>query len=63
MITDSTVQTSVLDYTVAAIISRQSINCMIHIIFDEYVITRMVCVIRYAFLLLYGIHVDDGVIH
>ena len=33
---DSAVRTSVLDYAVAAIINRQSIRCMIHMILNEY---------------------------
>ena len=42
MITDNIVQTSELEYTVAAIINRQSMNGMIHMILDECDITHMV---------------------
>ena len=57
MITDSIARASELDYTVAAIINRQGINCMIHMTLDEYDVNRIVCVIQYAFLLLCGIYI------
>ena len=42
MITDSIARANELDYTVAAIINRQSMNSMIHMILDECDITHIV---------------------
>ena len=41
--TDSAVQTSELEYTVTAIINRQSMSCTMHMILDEYDIAYTIC--------------------
>ena len=57
-VTNSIARANELDYTVAAIIiNRQGIKCMIHMILDEYDITRLVNVIQYVSLLLCGIYI------
>ena len=42
MLTDSTVRTSELEHTVAAILNRQNMKGMMHMMLDEFDITDMV---------------------
>ena len=65
ILTDSTVWTSKLDYTVAALISRKSIKSMIYMIAVIYDFDLKIYVIQYDTWSLYGIwmFVCYGVIH